>query len=131
MLHIASPFSRELEELVHRTIGCCITVHREPGPGLVEPVYQRAVGLELDASGVPFEREKAIPITYRGKRLYIHRLDLVVSGQILLELKAVDRLHPVHKAQVLSCLRASKLRLGLLVNFNVVLLPQGIQRIVL
>jgi len=131
MLHLPSPLGPELEALVQRTIGCCIAVHRELGPGLVETIYQRAVGYELEASGVPFEREKPIPINYRGKRLYVHRLDLVVSGQILLELKAVDRLHPVHQAQVISCLRVSKLRLGLLVNFNVPLLRQGIRRIVL
>ena len=131
MLHLTSPLSRELEGLVQQTIGCCIAVHRELGPGLLETIYQRAVSYELEASGVPFEREKPIWINYRGKRLYLHRLDLVIAGQLLLELKAVDRLHPVHHAQVLSSLRASKLRLGLLVNFNVALLRQGIRRIVL
>jgi GxxExxY protein len=131
MLHLTSPLSRELEELVQQTIGSCIGVHRELGPGLLETIYQRAVSYELEASGVPFEREKPIWINYRGKRLYLHRLDLVISGQLLLELRAVDRLHPVHHAQVLSSLRASKLRLALLVNFNVALLRQGIRRIVL
>jgi GxxExxY protein len=131
MLHLTSPLSLELEELVQQTIGSCIGVHRELGPGLLETIYQRAVSYELEASGVPFEREKPIWINYRGKRLYLHRLDLVISGQLLLELRAVDRLHPVHHAQVLSSLRASKLRLALLVNFNVALLRQGIRRIVL
>jgi GxxExxY protein len=131
MLHLNSPLSRELEELVRQTIGCCIAVHRALGPGLLETIYQRAVSYELETSRVPFEREKPIWIVYRGRRLYLHRLDLVISGQLLLELKAVDRLHPVHHAQVLSSLRASELRLALLVNFNVVLLRQGIRRIVL
>lgn len=131
MLHLPSPLSKECEDVVHRTIGCCIAVHRELGPGLVEVAYQRAVGYELEVNGIPFERERIVPITYRGRRIYAHRLDLVVSGQILLELKAVDRLHPVYQAQVISCLRASKLRVGLLINFNVQLLPQGIRRIVL
>jgi GxxExxY protein len=131
MLRIESPLSADLEALVHRTIGCCITVHRELGPGLLEAVYQRAVCIEIETAGISFEREKQCPILYRGKRIYIHRLDLVVSGQILLELKAVDRVHPVHRSQVLSCLRASKLRIGLLINFNVAVLPNGIHRIVL
>ena len=131
MLRIASPLNPELEQLVHQTIGCCIEVHRALGPGLLEAIYQRAVGIELETAGIPFEREKPCPILYRDKRIYVHHLDLVVSGQILLELKAVDRVHPVHQSQVLSCLRASKLRLGLLINFNVALLPHGTHRIVL
>jgi GxxExxY protein len=112
-------------------IGCCITVHRELGPGLVETIYHRAACYELEAHSIQFEREKPVPIMYRGKRLFVHRLDLVVGEQLLVELKAVERLHPVHHAQVLSELRASKLRVALLVNFNVPLLPQGIRRIVL
>jgi GxxExxY protein len=131
MLRIATNLSAELEELIHRTIGCCISVHRELGPGLVESVYHRAVGYELEATGIPFEREKACPITYRGRRLYVHKLDLVVGGELLLELKAVERVHPVHVAQVLSSLRASKLPVALLINFNVALLPQGTRRFVL
>ena len=131
MLRIESPLSADLEALVHRTIGCCITVHRELGPGLVEAVYQRAVCIEIETAGISFECEKQCPILYRGKRIYSHRLDIVVSGQILLELKAVDRVHAVHRSQVLSCLRASKLRIGLLINFNVAVLPNGIHRIVL
>jgi GxxExxY protein len=131
MLRVGSPLNADLEALVHRTIGCCITVHRELGPGLLEAVYQRAVCIEIEAAGISFEREKQCPILYRGKRIYIHRLDLVVSGQILLELKAVDRVHPVHRSQILSCLRVSKLRIGLLINFNVAVLPNGIHRIVL
>ena len=131
MLRTSSPLSTELEDLAHRTIGCCINVHRELGPGLLELIYQRAVGYELEANGIPFERECPVPINYRGRRVYVHRLDLVVSGQLLLELKAVERLLPVHHAQVLSCLLASKLRLALLINFNVPVLPQGIRRIIL
>ena len=99
MLRTSSPLSTELEGLVHRTIGCCIAVHRELGPGLIETIYQRAVCIELEGAGIPFEREKPCPVVYRGKRLYVHRLDLVVSGEILLELKAVDRVHPVHRTK--------------------------------
>ena len=66
---------------VRRTIGCCIAVHRELGPGLLETIYQRAVAIELNAAGIPFERERPFPVTYRGKRLYLHRVDLVVSAR--------------------------------------------------
>ena len=131
MLQIQSKLDASLEDLVYRTIGCCIAVHRELGPGLLETIYQRAVAIELNAAGIPFERERPFPVTYRGKRLYLHRVDLVVSGQILLELKAVDRVHPVHRAQAISSLRVSKLPVALLVNFNVAVLPQGLSRIVL
>jgi GxxExxY protein len=131
MLRIPTTLDSALEELIHKTIGCCIAVHCELGPGLIEPAYSRAVGYELGANDIPFERERRIPINYRGKHLYMHRLDLVVAGQLVLELKAVERLHPVHRAQLLSALRTSKLRVGLLINFNVPVLPEGIRRIVL
>ena len=81
--------------------------------------------------GFPFEREKRFKVMYRGKCLYIHRLDLVVDGRLMIELKAVDRLHPVHVAQALSCLRISKLPLCPLINFNAAVLKDGIKRIVL
>ena len=131
MLHVATKVDESTEDLVHRVIGCCITVHRELGPGLVEPIYHRAVELELGAAGIPFEREKRFKVMYRGKCLYIHRLDLVVDGRLMIELKAVDRLHPVHVAQALSCLRISKLPLCLLINFNAAVLKDGIKRVVL
>ena len=131
MLRIPTTLDPALEALIYKTIGCCITVHCELGPGFIEQAYSRAVGYELGVNDIPFEREKRFPITYRGKYLYMHRLDLVVASQLVLELKAVERLHPVHRAQVLSILRTSKLRVGLLINFNVPVLPDGIHRIVL
>jgi GxxExxY protein len=131
MLRIATKIDDSTEDLVHRVIGCCIAVHRELGPGLVEPIYQRAVQLELEAAGIPFEREKRFKVVYRDKCLYTHRLDLVADGRLMIELKAVDRLHPVHVAQALSCLRISKLPLCLLINFNAAVLKDGIKRIVL
>jgi GxxExxY protein len=130
MLRIATPLDAELERIIHRVIGCCIEVPKTLGPGLVERVYQPTVALELEAAGIPFEREKRFPVRYRNRRLADHRVDFVVADHLLLELKAVDRLHPVHHAQVRSSLRVSKLRIGLLINFNVALLPQGIKRIV-
>jgi GxxExxY protein len=131
MLRVPSSLPQDLESLVHRTIGCCVRVHCALGPGLLESIVAEAVCIELNASGLMFEREKRIPITYRGKFLSHHRLDLVVAGQIVLELKSVERLNPVHHAQVLGYLRATGLRVGLLVNFNVPVLQNGLKRIVL
>jgi GxxExxY protein len=131
MLRVPTRLSDELEDLIYRIIGCCIVVHRELGPGLLETIYSRAVCLELAAEAVSYEREKSIPVTYRNQILCHQRLDIVVEGQVLLEIKSVERIHPVHQAQVLSYLRVSRLPVGLLMNFNVAVLKQGLDRIVL
>ena len=131
MLRIPSPLPEDLEHLVHKTIGCCVQVHRVLGPGLLESPYSRAVAIELTEKGIPFEREKEFVVTYRGQPLCRHRIDFVVDGRVLLELKAVDRLTPVHRAQVHSYLRISQIPIGLLMNFNEVLLQDGIKRIIL
>jgi len=131
MLNVETKIDDATEALAHRVIGCCLAVHRALGPGLVEQIYQRALELELKAADIAFEREKRFKVMYRDKCLYIHRLDLVVDGRLMIELKAVDRLHPVHVAQALSCLRISKLPLCLLINFNAAVLKYGIKRVVL
>ena len=131
MLKIPTPLSDELEGVIHETIGCCITVHRALGPGLFEAVYVRAICLEFEAAGLPFELEKQYVVYYRGKCLCRQRLDLVVSDRVALEVKAVEHLAPVHHAQLLSYLRVSGLRVGLLMNFNVPILQDGLKRIVL
>ena len=131
MLRIASALDDATEALITRIIGICIIVHRELGPGLLESVYRRAICLELEAAGLAFEVEKQVPIMYRGIVLCHHRLDIVVEGKVLLEIKAVEKLAPVHYAQVLSYLRISKLPVALLMNFNTVVLPEGLKRIVL
>lgn len=131
MLRVPSQLSDELELLISRVIGCCINVHRGLGPGFMEHVVARALCIELRAEGLAYETEKAIPIRYRGELLCQHRLDLVVENQVIVELKSIDRLAPVHHAQLLSYLKASGLRVGLLINFNVPVLPQGLRRIVL
>ena len=91
----------------------------------------RAVGIELTARGIPFEAEKSVPVHYRGRPLCHQRLDLLVDKRIVLEIKSVDILHPIHRAQVISYLRVTGARLGLLVNFNVPVLKQGIRRVIL
>ena len=131
MLRIASRLDDDLEALIHQVIGCCLRVHGELGPGLLEKIYVRAICLELAACDMPFEIEKPIDVIYRGTVLCRQRLDIVVAGQLLLEVKAIDRLAPVHLAQVMSYLRVSKLRVGLLMNFNVAILPHGLRRVVL
>jgi GxxExxY protein len=131
MLRILTPLSDELEALVHKTIGCCIAVHKVLGPGLLEGIYSRAVCIELSRQAIPFEREVAIPVRYCGELLCHHRLDILVAEQLVLEIKAVDHLSPVHRAQLLSYLRISQRPVGLLINFNVVVLQEGIKRVIL
>jgi len=130
MLRIPSRLPTEVEELVTRMIGCLIAVHRTLGPGLLESIYSRAIGLELTAEGIPFEREVQIPVNYREQLLCVQRLDIVVASQIVLEVKSVERLNPVHLAQILNYLRISKLNVGFLVNFNVPVLQDGLKRVV-
>ena len=131
MLRVPSPLPTELEELITRVIGCLIVVHRTLGPGLLESIYSRAIGLELTAEGILFEREVQIPVSYREELLCVQRLDLVVASLIVLEVKSVERLNPVHHAQLLNYLRISKLHVGFLVNFNVPVLQDGLKRVVL
>jgi len=131
MLRVRSSLSDTTEQLVQRTIGCCITVHRELGAGLLERIYVRAVRIELHAAGLGCETEKPFPVFYRGQLIAQHRVDVVVENQLLLEIKAVDRLVSVHRAQAMSYLHVSKMRVALLVNFNSPVLVDGLQRIVL
>jgi len=131
MLKIVSPLPEELEAMAHEVIGCCLAVHKELGPGLLESVYPRAVAIELEDRGISFEMEKPLRVNYRGQLLCHQRLDMFIDGRLVLELKSVEMLHPIHVAQVVSYLRLTKSRLGLLINFNVPILKQGIRRIVL
>jgi GxxExxY protein len=130
-LRVQSDLPADLEDLVRETIDSCFEVHVGLGPDWLEGVYVRAVSLELSARKIPFETEKLIPIDYRGTLLRHHRLDFFIDQRLVLELKAVERLHSIHVAQVISYLRASGSRVGLLVNFNVPIFKQGIRRIVL
>jgi GxxExxY protein len=120
----------EADILARRVIGCAIEVHRTLGPGYLEALYEEALSLEFGLRGIPFERQKPILVAYKGRRLGEGRLDFLVGGRLIVELKAVEKLAPIHKAQVLSYLKATHLELGLLLNFNVFILKQGIQRVV-
>ncbi len=121
----------EHEELTREVIGSAIEVHRCLGPGLLESVYHKCLYHELRARSVPFEHEVVVPIHDKGTLLESDfRLDIVVGGRINVELKAVDASHPVHEAQLLTYMKLTGLRVGLLINFNVVLLKEGIKRMV-
>ena len=130
-LRITSTLPPDLESLVRQSIGCCIAVHRELGPGLLEKVYPRAIALELESRKILYSTEKAIPIRYRERLICHQRIDLLIDNRIVLEVKSVERLSPLHVAQVINYLRLTGVRVGLLVNFNVPILKQGIRRIVL
>ena len=129
MLSKYSDLTPEQEEIVSATIGCAIAVHRELGPGFKESIYQNAYRLELDSQAISFESEKPIVVRYRQWTIPGQRIDLVVAGIVLVELKVVPRLRPLHKYQVQSYLRTAGLPIGLLINFNVPLLKDGLMRI--
>jgi GxxExxY protein len=112
-------------------IGAAIEVRRLLGPGLLESAYEECLARELQLRRVAFERQIRLPIEYKGERLDCgYRLDFIVDGLVIVELKAVDRLEPVHKAQLLTYLRLTNIWLGLLINFNVPVLKNGIERFV-
>jgi GxxExxY protein len=131
MLRVASPLPEAVEQLIYATIGCCIAVHRELGPGLLEKIYAGALSLELTASGIVFEREKRYEVRYRGKLLSHLALDFVVGDVIVVEVKSIEQFAPIHHKQILNYMRLAGLRAGLLINFNVAILPDGISRKVL
>ena len=120
-----------LDELAKVVVDAAIEVHRELGPGFVESVYEEALAVELRMRAVAFERQQAISVSYKGHPVGEGRVDLLVGGALIVELKAVERLLPVHKAQVISYLKARGASLALLINFNERLLKDGIQRVVL
>jgi GxxExxY protein len=120
-----------LESLTERVIGLAIDVHRELGPGLLESVYETCLGLELNQAGIAFRRQTPIPVTYRGLRLNTgFRADFLICDDLIVEIKAVDRLLPTHEAQLLTYLRMSGCQVGLLLNFNAVRLKDGLRRLV-
>ncbi len=118
-------------EVTEAIIACAIEVHRELGPGLLESIYQLALEVELRARGLAFSSQSAVPVYYKGKRLGSDlRLDLLIAESVIVEVKAVERLDDTHTAQLLTYLRLGNKRLGLLLNFNAVLLTKGIKRVI-
>lgn len=118
-----------INELTHLIIGAAIEVHRALGPGLLESTYLRCLCHELKLRGIPFETELALPVVYKGIKLDCgYRIDLLVDGQILIEAKSVQAIDPIHEAQLLTYLRLGNWKIGLLINFNVLVLKDGIKR---
>lgn len=126
-----SPLSAEAEWVMRQTIGCAIAVHRTPGPGFLEAIYRKAMCIALESRSLSYERERAIRVIYRGVEIPGQRVDLIVEGLIVVELKSVARLDDVHRAQLISYLRTTGLKGGLLINFRVRVVKEGLQRIVL
>ena len=128
---VSSPLSIQAERAMYQTIGCAIAVHRELGPGFLESIYRKAMYLELDARGMQHERERPVRVSYRGVPISGQRIELIIEGLIVVELKAVSGIEEIHRAQVISYLRTMGLRGGLLINFRVRVLKDGLRRIVL
>lgn len=125
------PIPKSTERTASEVVDAAIAVHRAPGPGLLESVYEVCLCAELAARRIPFERQVAIPIQYRNVRLESGlQLDVVVEDVVVIELKAVEELLPVHDAQILTYLKLANLRLGFLINFNVPPLKDGLRRFI-
>ncbi len=121
----------EINKITERIIGCAIEVHRNLGPGLLENVYEEAMCVEFDIQRVHYQRQVVLPVNYKGKVIGEYRLDLLVEDAVVVELKSVERHEPVFEAQILTYLRVTGKKVGLLINFNAKLLKEGVKRFIL
>jgi GxxExxY protein len=120
------------KDLTGKIVDCAITVHKLLGPGLLESAYEECLYFELISSGLNTLKQYPMPLVYKGKKLETgYRLDLLVEEKVIIEIKAVDALIPIHTAQIMTYLKLSGCRIGLLINFNVQFLKEGIKRIIL
>jgi GxxExxY protein len=123
--------SKDTNKLTGEVIGAAIEVHKTLGPGLLESAYEECLCHELELRGIHYERQKELPIEYKGVKLDCgYRLDIVVEESLILELKACERLEPIHEAQLLTYLKMTGIEVGLLINFNIPILRDGIRRLV-
>jgi GxxExxY protein len=121
----------DINEITHTTIGCALKVHSRLGPGLLESAYRQCLTLELKRANLRVESEVALPIVYDDLKIdAAYRIDLRIDNKILVEIKAIEKILPIHDAQLLSYLQLSGIRVGLLLNFNVVRLADGIKRLI-
>jgi len=127
---VVSEPSPEVDRLARDVIGAAIEVHRELGPGYHESIYEEAMAIELELRGMPFKRQLAMPVMYKGRPVGERRMDMLVADDLVVEYKTVESILPVHLAQVLSYLKVARRRLGLLINFNVSVLKEGVKRVV-
>jgi GxxExxY protein len=122
----------EFDALSNKVIGCALEVHRQLGPGLLESAYEACLAYELEQGGLAFKRQYPLPVQYKSVSLdCVYRADMVVEGQVIVELKSVERMLALHEAQLLSYMKLAGVPIGLLINFNVSLLRDGIKRMVL
>ena len=122
---------KAINKITEAIIGSAISVHKSLGPGLLESAYEACLAFELADCGLSVERQKALPVVYRNVKLDCgYRLDLLVENEVIVEIKAIDRLLPIHSAQLLSYLKLSGCKVGLLINFNVKILKNGIRRLI-
>ena len=120
------------DELSKKVIGCAIEVHRNLGPGLLESTYEQCLAHELKCAGIPFMLQHPLPVNYNGVKLDCgYRVDLFVNNKIIIELKSIDRILPIHEAQLLTYMKLAGVKIGLLMNFNVQFMKDGIKRMVL
>ena len=120
-----------LERLAHEVIGAAIEVHRELGPGYLESVYEEAFAIEMSSRGISYQRQHDVYVAYKGQQVGTGTLDFLVADLLVVELKAVGSLAGIHTAQLMSYLKATKCKVGLLINFNETVLKKGLERLVL
>src|SRR6266508_2821568 len=125
-----SPKEFPLKDVTERIIACALEVHSTLGPGLLESVYEEALAHEFTLRGINYEKQKEINLKFKGKEIGRHRVDFLVENAVVLELKAVESMHKIFEAQILTYLRATNKRVGLLINFNVERLKDGIKRLI-
>jgi GxxExxY protein len=121
----------DINKLTEKIIGCAIEVHRHLGPGLLEAAYEMALSLELELAGLKHQRQIVFPALYKGRTIGVYRLDLIVEDCVVVEIKSVERFNPLFQAQLLTYLRLTGKRVGLLINFNTRLLKEGVKRFIL
>ena len=119
------------ELLTEKIIGCSIEVHRELGPGLLESIYEAALAIEFSMHGMHFQQQLPLAVTYKGMSIGEYRIDMLVENEVVIELKSTDRHDPVYEAQLLSYMKLGGYKVGLLINFNSIMLTKGIRRFVL
>ena len=122
----------EFDELSKRVIGCAIEVHTHLGPGLLESTYEQCMAHELSLVGITFQIQPPLPVEYKGRKLDCgYRIDLLIEAKLIVELKSVAQLLPIHEAQILTYMKLAKVGVGLLINFNITRLKDGLKRFVL
>ncbi len=122
----------KFDELSNKVLGCAIEVHRELGPGLLESTYEQCLAYELSRAKIPFKVQVELPVEYKEIRLDCgYRIDLLANDRLIVELKSVDQLMPIHEAQILTYMKLAGVKVGLLINFNVTMLTKGVRRFVL